>query len=112
HLLRDIRFCTFIIAVDQDVLISFIDKQYKDTSFNGARYLEKIFPDYYRISDPWVPFNRGETHRGLSDEVEAYLNSFDLLNGTPLDHHHRLIFWHAFAQNRVMRNPRRIKRIL
>lgn len=124
--------CTFLITVDQLVLISFLNRQYQGTQFSGARYLEKIFPIAFRIPDPWVCWYYSDAVQSIPepgkptdeklppDQVYIFLDR--LLQGTkwddrtkPDDGNEDTAFatvWHYLSQPRILRNPRRIKRIV
>jgi hypothetical protein len=104
--------CAFIVAADQQVLVSFLNREYRGTDFSGTKYLEKIFPYYFRVPDPWVAWAYNEVN-GAEDEVLALLEFL-----IPKDNPWRTdagtfkMLWHYFSQPRALRNPRRMKRIL
>ena len=129
-LVSDIPDCTLVVAVDQHVLISFLNQFYKGTNFGGSRYLEKVFPVAFRIPDPWVAWDYPQAVQSQSarpdddimppDQVMRYLDH--LLKGSKWDDRRKDdaandktlfgIVWHYLSQARVLRNPRRIKRII
>jgi hypothetical protein len=104
--------CAFIVAADQQVLVSFLNREYKDTDFSGTKYLEKIFPYYFRVPDPWVAWAYKET-KDNEDEVMVLLE-FLIPKENPWRRDPKTfkMLWHYFSQPRALRNPRRIKRIL
>jgi len=42
--------CTWIIAVDSNVIASYVDHKYGNTDINGYSYLDKIVPEQYHLS--------------------------------------------------------------
>jgi hypothetical protein len=104
--------CAFIVAADQQVLVSFLNREYKGTDFSGTKYLEKIFPYYFRVPDPWVAW----AHKNAEADEDEVLVLLEFL--IPKDNPWRKdvktfkMLWHYFSQPRALRNPRRIKRIL
>ena len=126
--LMGIEHCTIMVAVDHRVLVSFLDRDYHGTSFDGTRYLEKVFPVAYRIPDLWVCWDYNQAYRHtvtdagkeLPDQVYLFLGK--LLAGTSWDDRTPLepkksdpifeVLWTLIAAPRVMRNPRRIKRVV
>jgi len=113
HIIQEVEKCTFIVTADQDVLSSFLNRAYEGTALNGARYLEKVFPDYFRIPDPWV--QRNVAAKSLSGDkiwrlIEATFPKEGAWNHCVPNLTRRL--WIHCSQPRVLRNPRRIKRIL
>jgi hypothetical protein len=109
YILSAVEGCTFVVAADQSVLVSFLDRAYEGTTFNGWKYLEKVFPDYFRVPDPYVTWEPGE-----GDHILTFLERALPTNGnwTAKDEEIVKLLWHYFAHTRVLRNPRRIKRIL
>lgn len=113
HIIQEVEKCTFVVTADQDVLSSFLNRAYEGTALNGARYLEKVFPDYFRIPDPWV--QRDVTKVSPSGDkiwrlIEATFPREGAWNRSDPNLTRRL--WVHCSQPRVLRNPRRIKRIL
>lgn len=106
-----------ICVADQDVLIDFIGKKYGIAAVNGARYLEKIFPDYVRVPDPWVFWHemRGPTLEAAAkqqDDVATLLSALLADAANPGLTTYRDLLWYAFSQAAALRNPRRIKRLM
>ncbi len=113
HIIQEVEKCTFVVTADQDVLSSFLNRAYEGTALNGARYLEKVFPDYFRIPDPWV--QRDVTKDSPSGDkiwrlIEAIFPKEGAWNRSVPNLSRRV--WVHCSQPRVLRNPRRIKRIL
>jgi hypothetical protein len=112
HLITHVPHCAFIIAADQQVLVSFLNREYRETDFSGTKYLEKVFPYYFRVPDPWVAWSHNETVNE-GDEVIALLEFLiDKESAWRRDPDTFKLLWHFFSQPRALRNPRRIKRIL
>ena len=42
--------CTWLFAVDSDVVAGYINKKYQDTGVDGYSYLDKIIPEQYHLS--------------------------------------------------------------
>jgi hypothetical protein len=42
--------CTWVFAVDSEVIASYINKKYEDTAVNGYDYLDKIISEQYHLS--------------------------------------------------------------
>lgn len=42
--------CIWVLAVDSDVLASYVFKKYEDTAVDGYSYLDKIVPEQYHLS--------------------------------------------------------------
>jgi hypothetical protein len=42
--------CIWLLAVDSDVVASYITKKYEDTSVDGYSYLDKVAPEQYHLS--------------------------------------------------------------
>lgn len=42
--------CTWILAIDSDVIASYVYKKYEDTNVDGYSYLDKIIPEQYHLS--------------------------------------------------------------
>jgi hypothetical protein len=107
-----------VIAVaDQQVLMDFITKKYGIPSFDGARYLEKMFPDYFRVPDPWVYWHetRAETlaqAAKANDTIASLLVRLLKEAAHPTLTENEDLLWFAFSQVAALRNPRRIKRIV
>ena len=104
--------CAFVIAADQQVLVSFLDREYKDTNFSGTKYLEKVFPYYFRVPDPWVAWQ----HSDIEFQKDEILKLLNILINEEIpwrkDEETFKMIWHYLSQPRALRNPRRIKRIL
>lgn len=111
-LLTDVQNCAYLVAADQQVLVSFLDREYRGTAFNGTKYLEKIFPYYFRVPDPWVAWEYYNA-RSEQDEVLKFL-SHVVPHDSPwyADVEIRELLWYFCSQSRALRNPRRIKRLL
>lgn len=45
-----IRGCTWIFAMDSEVVASYISRKYQGTKMNGTSYLDKIVPEQYHLS--------------------------------------------------------------
>lgn len=112
YLITHVPNCAFILAADQQVLVSFLNREYRGTDFSGTKYLEKIFPYYYRVPDPWVAWEYKEGKKE-EDEVLILLEFLIPLNNPwRTDEKTFAMVWHYFSQPRALRNPRRIKGIL
>ena len=42
--------CVWLLAMDSDVIASYIDHKYEDTAMDGNSYLDKIVPEQYHLS--------------------------------------------------------------
>lgn len=42
--------CAWVLAVDSDVVASYITKKYEDTGVDGYSYLDKVIPEQYHLS--------------------------------------------------------------
>lgn len=42
--------CIWVLAVDADVIASYVSKKYEDTGVDGYSYLDKIVPEQYHLS--------------------------------------------------------------
>ncbi len=51
--------CVFVIAVDDAVLISYIDQKYSGTKVDGKKYLEKVVDFPYTLPNPAVASIKG-----------------------------------------------------
>ncbi len=112
YLITHVPNCAFIVAADQQVLVSFLNREYKGTDFSGTKYREKVFPYYYRVPDPWVAWDH-QYAKAEKDEVLALLEYLiDEKNPWRKDAETFEMVWFYFAHPRALRNPRRIKRIL
>jgi len=105
-----------LCVADQQVLMDFITRKYGIESFDGARYLEKMFPDYFRVPDPFVLWHDDRRVTSLEnaakggDTIASLLVT--LLKGAPLLQRQQELLWFVFSQATALRNPRRIKRIV
>lgn len=114
--------CTVVVAVDQGVLIDFISHKYSGSALSGAKYLEKIFPDYVRVPDPWVwhaeaegvikDLGRDDPDDDIIRLLGFFWKDWPLLKGLAEADDVRMFLWEAFSQSVALRNPRRIKRIM
>jgi len=111
HLVLNVPGCTFLVAVDQDALIRFVNSRYEGTGFEGARYLEKVFPDYVRVPEPWA-LERYDRSGADPDPIQRFLK--ELLADSRCDHirPYEEVIWTISAYSQAMRNPRRIKRVI
>jgi len=101
--------CSYLIAVDDTVLASFITRCYSGTHLDGWRFLEKVIPDYIRIPTP-----RANQHFAAdddpSDEVLTFLRSLSAeANWLTV---HEAEMWELMSGVTILRNPRRLKRIV
>jgi hypothetical protein len=62
------RQCMWVLAVDPDVVASYIDQKYQGTSMDGYSYLDKIVPEQFHLPLPVV---QGETF-----SLTAFLSRF------------------------------------
>ncbi|NQV25667.1 MAG: AAA family ATPase [Rhodopirellula sp.] len=111
HLLLNVPGCTFVLGVDQQTLIGFINSRYSSGTFHGAMYLEKLIPDYFRISDPWVS-SRAERKLADMDSVQRLLHALFQEEPCKALQPYKNPIWRLLGNARAMRNPRRIKRII
>lgn len=42
--------CTWLFAMDSDIIASYINQKYKDTAMDGYSFLDKIIPEQYHLS--------------------------------------------------------------
>lgn len=95
---NEVRNLRLIVAADRAALIGFVNSQFAGAGFDGALYLEKIFP--YTIS---IPEAKGEGQL-LQKLTESISNT--ALSAFKKD------IWVLLHQASTTRNPRRAKRIL
>jgi hypothetical protein len=87
--------CAWVLAVDSDVIASYINKKYEDTAVNGYDYLDKIISEQYHLSILMSSENGGR--------VDEFLRSItrELPFGPQLD-------WKRFAHIPRIWRPRRL----
>jgi hypothetical protein len=87
--------CTWVFAIDSDVIASYVNRKYEGTAMDGYSYLDKIIPEQYHLSVP------------LSSEYGGYVDEFlrditrELDFGPQLD-------WKRFAHIPRVWRPRRL----
>jgi Ni2+-binding GTPase involved in maturation of urease and hydrogenase len=113
HLIQEVNHCIFLVAADQEVLTSFLNRAYLGTEFSGAKYLEKIFPEYFRIPDPHV-WREDSDPQAKNDQILSLISSLLPSEGAWSNQNAlvALTLWVHFSKSRILRNPRRIKRII
>jgi hypothetical protein len=87
--------CAWVLAVDSDVIASYVNKKYEGTAVNGYDYLDKIISEQYHLSILLSPENGGY--------VDEFLRSItlELPFGPQLD-------WKRFAHIPRIWRPRRL----
>ncbi|MFO0946646.1 MAG: P-loop NTPase fold protein [Planctomycetota bacterium] len=108
HAILDENNVTFILAMDQLVCIRCIAARYGYTQSEAALYLEKMVPDYFRVPDPWVSSVVDDDHDAISRFLKHLLTDRAC---EPIKIYEQLL-WAVIGSSAVMRNPRRIKRLL
>lgn len=105
QLLSQTQNCSFLIAVDRDVLASFLERQYEGTSFDGIQYLEKIFTFHVNVPDP-----------AFISGADDLIHNFILLKSGLKESKSSWQFWKPFVSivtlTAALRNPRRIQRLM
>lgn len=108
HLVLNVPGVSFLIAVDQDALIRFVNGRYQGTNNEAALYLEKVFPDYYRIPTPWTY----DTYGPKDDPVRRYLIALIKNPECRKIAKYTRTMWYIISYSQALKNPRRIKRLI
>lgn len=87
--------CTWVFAMDSDVIASYINHKYEGTSVDGYSYLDKIIPEQYHISPSSLRQDR--------ESLNRFVNSIasELPMGISFD-------WERYAQIPRVLAPRRL----
>ena len=87
--------CTWVFAMDSDVIASYINHKYEGTSVDGYSYLDKIIPEQYHISPSSL--------RRDKESLDQFVNSMasELPMGISFD-------WEKYAQIPRVLAPRRL----
>ncbi|QDT28645.1 KAP family P-loop domain protein [Gimesia panareensis] len=108
HLVLNVPGVTFIVAVDQDAIIRFINGRYLGNGTEAALYLEKIFPDYYRVPTPWSYDEWSQDQ----DPISRYLSGLTKNTEAKKIRKYVRTMWAIISYSQALKNPRRIKRIV
>jgi hypothetical protein len=108
HLILNVPGVSFLVAVDQDALIHFVNGRYEGSNNEAALYLEKVFPDYYRIPTPWT----NDVYGSTTDPVARYLVGLVSNPECRKIAKYTKTIWMVISYSHALKNPRRIKRLI
>ena len=72
--------CVWVLAIDPDVVASYIDQKYKDTEMDGHSYLDKIVQEHFHLPMPRLSGDHGSVATLLSRSLRAGQSPASLLD--------------------------------
>lgn len=101
--------CVWVLAIDPDVVASYIDQKYRGTEMDGHSYLDKIVPEQFHLPLPALQGREGSLADFIQKEV---LNQPGQTEGLPYARGVLMQLPHTLVPRRIIKATRKYKALL